>query len=78
MLGVKVMKAIEISNEQMKKSFFDSMRYCVWNTYDYDNYFEFLHRNGIMYRAKYSKILEENFDVIKYFNKSYDFYEKWF
>lgn len=63
---------------QMKKSFFNEIRFFVWWQYNYDNYFEFLHKDGTIYRIEYSEKLEKVFPVIKNFNNGKDLYNKWY
>jgi len=64
------MNALRILPEQMKKDFFDEIRFFVWVTYDYDNYIEFLHKNGQIYFVTYFDGLEKIFPVIKNYRKN--------
>ena len=72
------MNFTRINIDEVEEKFFYGVRFFVWNTYDGDNHFDLLHKNGEIYHVGYSKILEDIFTVIKNFSNTKNFCEKWF
>ena len=58
------MKPITLTKEEITKSLFNGMIYAVWHTYDYEDDFEFLHRDGTLYNARHFKNIDTIFPVI--------------
>lgn len=71
------MSFAKINVDEVEKIFY-GIRFFVWHTYDCDNYFKLLHKNGEIYRVEYSEQLEDIFSVIKNFSCTKNFCEKWF
>ena len=55
---------IPLNERGIKKSLFNGIVYAVCFTYDYQDYFEFLHRDGTLYSSAHLKKLHKIFPVI--------------
>ena len=58
------MYPIPLNERGIKKSLFNGIVYAVCFTYDYQDYFEFLHRDGTLYSSAHLKKLHKIFPVI--------------
>ena len=59
-----IMHPIPLNEGDVKKSLFNGIIYAVWSTYDYNDNFEFLHRDGTVYSSAHFKKLHKIFPVI--------------
>ena len=51
------MYPILLNERNLTKSLFNGIVYAVWNTYDYNDNFKFLHRDGTAYSSRHLKKL---------------------
>ena len=59
-----IVDSINLTENEITKSLFNGMIYAVWHTYDYQDNFEFLHRDGTAYSSEHFKELHKIFPVI--------------
>ena len=59
-----ILNSINLTEKEITKSLFNGIVYAVWCTYDYNDNFEFLHKDGTTYSSGHFKKLHKIFPII--------------